>query len=450
MINRDQPTAFWMLGVLLAILVGGMAILFGLRFAGAPEQSALRGWDNTFYFIWLRSVVEDGDIDFANDLALTNTLSDGAEGTGRADLGILETTSTGKVPNKYGIGWALFNLPAYLVAELICGVAGVLGIGVRCDGFGWIHQICLQFGNLLYAGLGCWICLTYWRRYLPDWAAAMGLVALLLVSPALYYLSANLSMVHHLVFLLVAWLLSASERLKEELTQRRLLEISLVVGLLLVTRYHMVIFALYPAWVIWRACRFRGHARQFAIGALPALLLAASQLVCWKLIYGSWFVNTYADQHADLFNWTQPALLKVLFHPNHGLFYWHPFLFLAAVGWLVYLFKADDGLGKWMLTMLMGALLYVNASVFSWNFGASFGHRGFVGILPILGLGFGRLLAGLPVKGIYVLWGSLVAGGLFNIHLAIVYSTGLIDRNGPVTWAEMLGAMGNLYRLLLG
>ena len=38
------------------------------RLVEIPERSALRGYDNTFNYLWLRSAMVDHDWDFRNDL----------------------------------------------------------------------------------------------------------------------------------------------------------------------------------------------------------------------------------------------------------------------------------------------------------------------------------------------------------------------------------------------
>ena len=88
-------------------------LLFGSQLAEISARSALRGYDNTFNYLWLRSAMVDGDWDFRNDLEQCNTLTPAYRA---AALG-LPVTSAGRVPNKYGVGWSLVTLPFYLVAD---------------------------------------------------------------------------------------------------------------------------------------------------------------------------------------------------------------------------------------------------------------------------------------------------------------------------------------------
>lgn len=101
------------------------------------------------------------------------------------------------------------------------------------------------------------------------------------------------------------------------------------------------------------------------------------------------------------------------------------------------------------LILLSACLVtYLNASWWAWPFGASFGHRAFEGIFFYAMFGFAYLHrkaattypSPLPFLRIPTL---LFAIG--NIHLCTLYCINLIDRNGPVTWNDMLAATLDFY-----
>ena len=114
-----------------------------------PELSAVRGWDNSFYVMWVRSAVIDHDIHFANEIEINNTIAEGD----RAGQ-ILPTHLDGIFPNKYGIGWGLTSAPFFIVADVI--VIGLRAAGWESlprDGYNFIYQTMLQLGQLTYAYL---------------------------------------------------------------------------------------------------------------------------------------------------------------------------------------------------------------------------------------------------------------------------------------------------------
>ncbi|HYD85619.1 MAG TPA: hypothetical protein VEA63_16240, partial [Opitutus sp.] len=119
-----------------------------------PARSALRGYDNTFNYLWLRSAMVDGDWDFRNDLETCNTLAP----EHRASALGLSLTAAGRVPNKYGVGWAVVSVPFYLVADAIVATGRALGLWrLERDGYNAVYQICLQLGHLGIAWLALWL-----------------------------------------------------------------------------------------------------------------------------------------------------------------------------------------------------------------------------------------------------------------------------------------------------
>ncbi|HWA86333.1 MAG TPA: hypothetical protein VG710_08940, partial [Opitutus sp.] len=67
---RPKPPRAW----LFACAGIGVALLASTLFE-IPWRSALRGYDNTFYYAWLRSAMVDHDWDFQNDLEQCDTLA---------------------------------------------------------------------------------------------------------------------------------------------------------------------------------------------------------------------------------------------------------------------------------------------------------------------------------------------------------------------------------------
>src|SRR5215212_6125799 len=103
--SSDNPTAResallrWWLGFCAMVAIA----LSISQLAEIAVRSSLRGYDNTFNYLWLRSAAVDGDWDFRNDLEQCNTL----DPSYRASALALPTTATGRIPNKYGVGWAV-------------------------------------------------------------------------------------------------------------------------------------------------------------------------------------------------------------------------------------------------------------------------------------------------------------------------------------------------------
>jgi|GEM_PF-7097607 len=115
-----------------------------------PMISAIAGWDNSLYYYWLRSAFLERPFDFRESALQTQTMPEEA----RLEFLNSTPTSTGRLPNKNGIGWVASSVPFYLMADGIVQGINASGWGIiPRDGYGPIYQYMIFFGQLLYAGL---------------------------------------------------------------------------------------------------------------------------------------------------------------------------------------------------------------------------------------------------------------------------------------------------------
>jgi hypothetical protein len=407
-------------------------LLFGSQLAEIPWRSALRGADNTYNYLWLRSLMVGGDWDFSDDLIDCNTLTEDYRAAG---LG-MPPTATGLLPNKYGLGWAVVSLPFYLIADGVVVVGRLAGWWTLArDGFNPVYQVTLQVGHFALAALGLFLVHRVLRRWCGPDAAMRGLCLGWVCSPLLYYQTSNLSMSHNVAFLSIAICLWSLVRIRENpTTVGWWLLVGASISLAAITRFQNALFGLVPLWVGWSLrARLPGVLRPLlglVAGAAPLIVL---QLLAWKLVYGQWLVFSYGSggEGFDFFN---PALFQVLLSPFHGLFYWHPMLLVASAGLVVFVCRNPVFGAPLLLTFLL--TVYVNASWWCWWFGASFGQRAFDGSMPALMLGLAWLFqhyAGRSGARLYLL-GTVLA--VMNLVALIFYRMQVIPRNQPVTWLD--------------
>jgi hypothetical protein len=102
-------------------------------------------------------------------------------------------------------------------------------------------------------------------------------------------------------------------------------------------------------------------------------------------------VSSYGDLG---FNFGSPHLLEVLFSVQKGVFFWSPLLLTGCVG-LAWLARSGDSARAFVLpaALFLAVNTYVIASWWDWQFGGSFGHRGFVDALPIFAIGIAAFLS---------------------------------------------------------
>ncbi|MEO7598999.1 MAG: hypothetical protein ABIV50_08700, partial [Opitutus sp.] len=215
--SSDNPTAGErkLLGWWIAVCAVVAIALCVSQLAEIPVRSALRGYDNTFNYLWLRSVMVDGDWDFRNDLEQCNTLDPAY----RASALSLPATRVGRIPNKYGVGWALLTIPFFLIADLIVTLGRSAGVWTYAnDGFNPVYQYSIQLGHsalgLLALGLAVRT-LTSWTG--DRFAALSGVVLVWSASSLMYYQSVNVSMSHGAAFFTVSLMAFALCRAREDL-----------------------------------------------------------------------------------------------------------------------------------------------------------------------------------------------------------------------------------------
>jgi hypothetical protein len=160
------------------------------------------------------------------------------------------------------------------------------------------------------------------------------------------------------------------------------LAIGAVAALNVLVRHTNVIFALVlPLYGIvhWRdlsvrALALRDRWRQLALAALAGSVVVAPQLALYKWITGEWFVNAYVT-HGMRFTFLSPHLIGVLFSTQKGLFFWSPILLLSVPG--VFLAKGQARAFVWPALVVFALQAWLIASWPEWQFGSSYGHRGF-------------------------------------------------------------------------
>ncbi|MBD5780168.1 glycosyltransferase family 39 protein [Pelagicoccus sp. NFK12] len=429
-------------------IVGAWIGSYGAFSALKPGSrvSSLWGWDTSFYYFWLRSVALDQDVDFENDIQLTDTIPDGQKRFARMDL---PRTDRGLIPNKYPVGWALFHAPWFAMGHGTALLLDKAGVEVRTDGYGKVYERFLYLGSCLYAVLAMWLSYLLARRFF-DWEVSLlGLLVTWLAGFLIYYQLNQYAMAHGLTYLCVVscfyWSLAIREMPP---LKRNWLMLGVSVGLLLITRYQAGVYLLFPfliAVVEILTRRATLNAIVVCVAAIGAIV--SLQLLAWKLLYGSWLVYSYAGEG---FVWGNPELWRTLFDPFHGLFYWQPIFAVGLAGLVGFVISRRDWI-YWAMLLSAAGMVYVNAAWETWWFGAAFGGRAYEGVTLFVTLGICWLLH-------VTNRGPAVAKWAFRsvLGLMVIWNLGVLDvcvRNWqsgisleePVTYGQFWRAMLELW-----
>jgi hypothetical protein len=441
--------------IVLAILVSCVTVVIkGFHlFDKEHYEPFIQGADDTFYYLWLRSWVVDGDLDFENDIHAVPFLEQHAKDTVLKE----PRTATGLVLNKYPLGWAVVSLPFFAAAHLLTPLTAW-----PADGFSPPYQVAVWLGQMGIAACGFVLLHRILRRWFPSDLALTAILITWLNSPMVYYQSARIAMVHNVVFTLGCIVLWLALLFRESLascppegpsakTRRNLLLITagaaFHAGLFVICRPSSLVYLILPVSLIlaamWQHLRTQAGfcAALLATALTSALLGVAPQLLAWKEVFGNWIFYSYQGEG---FNWWQPQFFTSLWSPHHGWFNWHPFLLpgLLALSWASLRGRFPR---SWLLSWAL--IIWVNASWHMVYFGSAFGGRAyeFMGVFSTIG--FAYLMHWLqPWKRVQqVLFVLMLTGAVWNALFLLVFIQGHISRELPVTWGERMAAVWRLF-----
>jgi hypothetical protein len=290
------------------LLVG----LFDLGFERAAS-------DGREYFVQVRSLVIDRDLDFANETAVF-----GVRGT--ADV--------------YAFGAALLWSPFFLAAHAWLGVLNLFGAGFALDGYSNAYQRAVGLGTLVYGAAGLVLVFRIVSAYYTRALAALATIVLTAGSFLVWYLTVDNSMVHGVSMFATTVFLYMWHRTGPAPSARRWMGLGAAAALMALVRWQNVLFAVVPlALTLWSVARRPGTAdrptgvpealRGLAYAAMAAALTFVPQLVFWKVARGGWFAVPAAEHGVRPF---ELHIADVLFSSNHGLLSTSPLLYLALPG----------------------------------------------------------------------------------------------------------------------
>jgi 4-amino-4-deoxy-L-arabinose transferase-like glycosyltransferase len=341
--------------------------------------------DAVHQYVYLRSLVFDGDLQFRNDYIRMYGLTAPDWGT----AWVYEQTATGHVRNLMPIGPALLWAPAFLITTAAVWMADALGAHYPFDGFGRVFQASAAFSGIIAATLGCWLTFRTAARLFQVRTAIWAVIGMWLSSSAVYYSLISPAYSHAASMLAVsaAWFVWLSTL--ERQTVQRYFIVGVFCGIAALMRWQDAVLLVVPAidacWH-WRD-RPRLTLARLVAAAAGAALAFVPQMLAWMTLYGQPFA---IPQGPGFMKWTEPALWSVLFSANHGLISWTPVIAVALVG-MIPLYRRAPLVAVAAIAFFTVSW-YVNASVADWWAGEAFGARRFVSCFPVFVLGLAALL----------------------------------------------------------
>lgn len=381
--SRHQSLSTWFLRCALCLCLAGYVFVYATGRAENPIRS-----DGFSYYVYLPSWF------LFHDTTLSSVARDCCGGVYPAYTAIIRWPSTRKWVNAHPIGVAVMQSPVFAAAHLL-----TIWTNLSPDGFTLYYQHAVGLSGLLWTVAGLVVLRRVLRRHFSDGITTATLAVILLGTNLYHYATFDSSYSHPYSFFLFAAFLDLTEQWYGQSGRSTSFLLGLVAGLIVITRHTNGLFLVFlPLYGVNGVAALRDRAvfladriRQVAIIAVTATIVIAPQLVIYYRATGHALVSSYGDLG---FDFAAPQVAQVLFSVQKGVFFWSPLLLTGCVG-LAWLARSRDSARAFVLpaVLFLTVNTYLIASWWDWQFGGSYGHRGFVDSLPIFAIGIAAFLS---------------------------------------------------------
>jgi hypothetical protein len=310
-----------------------------------------------------------------HDLTLESVAADCCGGVYPEFTALERWPGTGRWVNAHPIGTAVLMTPFFGVAHALTRWSNLTP-----DGFSLYYQLIIGASGFAYLLAGLGLLRELLVRYFGGGAALAALVTVTFGTNLLNYGVYDGAYSHAFSFFLICALTWLTDRWWAVPSAPTTAALGLVAGLVILTRYSNVVylglvplFGLTPAGGAEWARSLWSRRWWWLLAGLVVAACLAPQVWLSHEATGHWLVSPYG--RFTSFHFASPRLVAVLFSVQKGLFFWSPALLVAAAGVVV----APGWSRRLRLATVVAFVgnLYLIASWWDWQMGASFGHRGF-------------------------------------------------------------------------
>lgn len=369
-------------------------------------------WDGVFYYAYARSIVMDGDLQLANDIELSYSVT--SERFAKKAFHTIKTT-TGYLDNPFPVGPAIVWMPWLLLTRIFTNAVGYER-----------YILAVQSAMPAFAGFAAYL-LSYriTRSLTSRKAATVAVATMMFATPLIYYQFVEPFFSHALSALVTTLCVSYWWRNRDD-SATFAVTLGMLVGGAALVRWQNGMYLLLigiPAAIdtLKSRRRFPLMTRNVLLAVFGFLVVMTIQFTMWQIFFDSWLTIPQGDSFMD---WSAPRLWPTLFSTYRGLLFWMPIFFPALLG-LVLLSRRNLTVGLTLISILLFEV-YVNASTYDWFAGGGYGPRRFTSELAILIIGYAVLL-----DSLFARWQmSTLVGAIFALHQWVLLRFGLVELIG--------------------
>jgi hypothetical protein len=361
-------------------ITGVIALVCYVVLYSRPDADIPIRSDGYSYYVYLPSWL------IYRDVTLEALAREWYGGAYPAFTGIARWAGTGRWVNPHPIGPAILMAPWFAAAHLL-----TLWSNLPPDGFSLYYQHAAGLSGLAYFLAGLAVLRQTLRRHFSSGVVLATLVAITWGTNLFHYGVLESTFSHVYSFFLICVFVELTERWWDAATLGLTCGLGLTAALICLARHTNAIFLLIlPAYGVTAWADIRARAvdlwqRRWWLTIMAGIALAGiwPQLALYRQATQSWLISPYGALDVG-FTFRAPHLMGVLFSPQKGLFFWSPVLLLAVAGMALARGWARNFVVPAAFALALD--IYLIASWRDWQFGASYGHRGFTDTFGLLAI----------------------------------------------------------------
>lgn len=283
----------------------------------------------------------------------------------------------GQRVNKYFIGTAVCEMPAFLLSHLYAKSSDQY----KADGFSEPYQWGIYLNSLLFFLIGLFCVSELLKSYqIPFYLSFLVLAGLAFCTSLPFYVYVDSSYSHVYSFATVSFFLLAVRKylLTKAGSWFALLVFALSLIVLIRPVNGLIVLFLPLFFTSLQECKetlaelFSRKKTALFLALLVAIALLSLQILVWYFSRGKLLVYSYGDEG---FAWSHQHFMDFLFSVRKGFFFWSPWFLLLCISGLAgaLALKRYKFTLSWLFAFYL--VIFVSASWWFWSYAASYGSR---------------------------------------------------------------------------
>jgi hypothetical protein len=294
----------------------------------------------------------------------------------------------GNTLNIYHVGVAILQLPFFLLAHAFASFTSYPATGYSAP---YIYSILVSAS--FYSAAASFFMMKVISRHFSTLVALVAIVCLIFGTNLIYYTSFEPGMSHVYSLFLMSWFIYQADIFLARPTFRTGMFLGITLGLITVVRPTNLLIVLYVlladihslADLKDRILLVLKNKALLVFQGITLGLALVPQLLYWHEVTGDYLVFSYGIVGQG-FNWSSPALFKVLFSPQNGWLVYSPIMLFSLLGLGLTLKRGSHN--SYAIFTILVIAYYLISSWWAWWFGAAYGHRAFIEYYALLSIPF--------------------------------------------------------------